>query len=36
MNAPAAANDILDLAELLRPALLRASRQLRREGKSVV
>jgi DNA-binding MarR family transcriptional regulator len=33
MNAPAAAKDILDLAELLRPALLRTSRQLRREAQ---
>ena len=34
MNAPAAVKDILDLAERLRPALLRASRQLRREAGS--
>ena len=33
MNATAADKAILDLAELLRPALLRASRQLRREAQ---
>jgi DNA-binding MarR family transcriptional regulator len=34
MNAPAAAAlDIVDLAEALRPALLRASRALRREAQ---
>jgi len=34
MNAPAAAAlDIIDLAEALRPALLRASRALRREAQ---
>ncbi|HWA63983.1 MAG TPA: MarR family transcriptional regulator [Caulobacteraceae bacterium] len=33
MNAPAADKAILDLAEQLRPALLRASRQLRREAQ---
>jgi DNA-binding MarR family transcriptional regulator len=32
MNAAAASAEILDLAEQLRPALLRASRQLRREA----
>ena len=33
MNATAADKAILDLADLLRPALLRASRQLRREAQ---
>lgn len=34
MNAPAAvARDIIDLAEVLRPALLRTSRALRREAQ---
>lgn len=33
MNVSAFAPDILDLAEQLRPALLRASRQLRREAQ---
>jgi DNA-binding MarR family transcriptional regulator len=33
MNAAVATKDILDLAEALRPALLRASRALRREAQ---
>ena len=33
MIAPAVSPEILDLAEQLRPALLRASRQLRREAQ---
>ena len=33
MNAPAATRDILELAEALRPALLRVSRRLRQEAQ---